>query len=59
MEAPGHWCYESDGDANNRTHYVWRYNSQHKGGIERRDFDTKAQAFRFLDDSANQKPLIP
>lgn len=56
---PGHWYYESDGDKGRETHYVWRYNDEAKGGIERKDFPSKAAAFKFLDDPANQKPLLP
>lgn len=51
MSMPGHWYYESDGDEHSRTFYTWRYNSAVKGGIERKDFSSRAQAMKFLDDN--------
>ena len=44
------WHYESDGDANNRTHYVARDNSSFLCGVERIDFNSKAEALKFLKD---------
>lgn len=44
----GKWHYESDGPQNNRTFYVWRYNDAERDGIERKDFESKQNALRFL-----------
>lgn len=51
---PERWNYESDGDANTKTFYVWRYNDAEKDGVERKDFPTKQEALRFI---MNNTPL--
>lgn len=44
----GRWYGESDGDTHNKTFYAYRENSAFPGGVERKDFDTKAQLNKFL-----------
>lgn len=50
-DQPGRWYGESDGDTHNKTFYAYRENSTFPGGVERKDFDTRAQLSKFL---ANQ-----
>lgn len=52
-DQPGRWYGESDGDTHNKTFYAYRENSAFPGGVERKDFDTRAQLNKFLSHENN------
>lgn len=42
------WRYESDGDVGSRTHYLVRENPDAPCGVERKDYNSKAEALEAL-----------